>query len=194
MKAGGLRPLGCVILHGEEIMEATLSKRPPTSVSALVPKIKSLIAAGDRAGVRYYREAGVHLNKIKSEWEGYGFLEWAEETFGKSESQLSKWMRSAKLESPRHDATLSESLGHTSGSSVHRATAPILNRINVRALAQERQDREKESKIQRQLALQLIDIGYKALATKLHPDKQGGSTEAFQRLKEVRDRLKEVYS
>jgi hypothetical protein len=40
------------------------------------------------------------------------------------------------------------------------------------------------------LAMQLIDIGYKALATKLHPDK-GGSGDAMSRLNEVRDRLKQ---
>jgi DnaJ-class molecular chaperone len=40
------------------------------------------------------------------------------------------------------------------------------------------------------LAMQLIDIGYKALATKFHPDK-GGSRDAMSRLNEVRDRLKQ---
>lgn len=49
--------------------------------------------------------------------------------------------------------------------------------------------RVEERDAQRQLALQLIDIGYKALATKLHPDK-GGSRDAMSRLNQVRDRLK----
>jgi hypothetical protein len=49
--------------------------------------------------------------------------------------------------------------------------------------------REQERELQRKLALQLIDIGYKALASKLHPDK-GGSREAMSRLNAVRERLK----
>ena len=40
---------------------------------------------------------------------------------------------------------------------------------------------EKEAQIARALGLQLIDIGYKVLVTKLHPDK-GGSSEAMTRL------------
>jgi curved DNA-binding protein CbpA len=47
----------------------------------------------------------------------------------------------------------------------------------------------KERETQRTLSLQLIDIGYKVLATKLHPDK-GGSPEAMARLNQVRDALK----
>jgi hypothetical protein len=46
-------------------------------------------------------------------------------------------------------------------------------------------DREAE----RKLALQLINIGHKTLATELHPDK-GGSCEAMSRLNAIRNRLK----
>jgi hypothetical protein len=44
-------------------------------------------------------------------------------------------------------------------------------------------------KEQSELALRLIDIGYKALAMKLHPDK-GGSQDAMARLNLVRNRLR----
>lgn len=179
-------------------MNTALSKSPSKSVSIRVPKIRSLLKAGDDAGIRYYREAGVELNQAKAEWEGPGFMEWAVETFDRKETQLRRYM--SLPEAPRRGGTIRSALGASYGSSNHgrpgweRPVREVVNRINVRAMAQERQNREKEEKIQRQLALQLIDIGYKVLATKLHPDKQGGSTEAFQRLKEVRDRLKEVYS
>lgn len=53
----------------------------------------------------------------------------------------------------------------------------------------EREERELE----KALALKLIDIGYKALATKLHPDK-GGSAEAFQRLDRVKRKLRNSIS
>jgi hypothetical protein len=63
------------------------------------------------------------------------------------------------------------------------------NRQIIERLKQERQDKEQEDKLQRQLAFKLIDIGYKVLATKLHPDK-GGSREAMARLNKVRDILR----
>ena len=45
-------------------------------------------------------------------------------------------------------------------------------------------------KVRRDLAFKVIDIGFKVLATKLHPDK-GGSTEAMTRLNNIRQSLKE---
>jgi hypothetical protein len=38
----------------------------------------------------------------------------------------------------------------------------------------------------------MIDIGYKILSAKLHPDKAGGSHEAMTRLNAVRMRLKQA--
>jgi hypothetical protein len=52
-------------------------------------------------------------------------------------------------------------------------------------------NRVEEREAQRKLGLQLIEIGYKALASKLHPDKVGGSRDAMTRLNTVRDRLKQ---
>ena len=51
-------------------------------------------------------------------------------------------------------------------------------------------DRAKEQATKRKLGLQLIKAGYKALATKLHPD-MGGSTVAMVRLNQVRKLLKD---
>lgn len=36
---------------------------------------------------------------------------------------------------------------------------------------------------------QIIDAGFKAVAAKVHPDKPGGSKEAFQELGQARERL-----
>jgi hypothetical protein len=43
----------------------------------------------------------------------------------------------------------------------------------------------------RELALQMVDIGFKALAIKLHPDR-GGSHDEMERLNLVCDRLRQV--
>jgi hypothetical protein len=45
--------------------------------------------------------------------------------------------------------------------------------------------------LQHDLALKLIDIGYKALARELHPDHAGGSDDMMKHLHHVRDRLKQ---
>jgi hypothetical protein len=44
---------------------------------------------------------------------------------------------------------------------------------------------------QRQLGLELIDVGFRHLATKMHPD-TGGTTDAMALLIEVRDRLRQA--
>ena len=56
---------------------------------------------------------------------------------------------------------------------------------------QERQARDDEVRLHRELAEELIDIGYRTLATKLHPDR-GGSKIAMTRLNRIRDELKQI--
>ena len=65
-----------------------------------------------------------------------------------------------------------------------------VDKVNVTRLADERQSREHEIKLHRELALQIIDLGYRAMATRLHPD-AGGSRDAMSRLNTVRHELKE---
>jgi hypothetical protein len=57
-------------------------------------------------------------------------------------------------------------------------------------MAQQKQAKVDESKLMHELAMKLIDIGYKVLAMKLHPDRRGGSREAMERLNKVRKILK----
>src|SRR5678809_1540495 len=67
----------------------------------------------------------------------------------------------------------------------------IIGKVDTETLNLKRDELKKadEREAQRELAGRLIDIGYKVLAHKLHPDK-GGSREAMVRLNAVRDRLK----
>jgi hypothetical protein len=67
----------------------------------------------------------------------------------------------------------------------------ILGKIDLEALKQDALEKLQERALQRKLALSLVDIGYKALATKLHPDK-GGSAEAMARLNRVRKLLQDA--
>jgi hypothetical protein len=54
----------------------------------------------------------------------------------------------------------------------------------------EAQEKKEEARLQRELSEQLFEAGYKALATKLHPNK-GGSHEAMTRLNQVRTSLEQ---
>ena len=61
--------------------------------------------------------------------------------------------------------------------------------VDVDELSDENIPDSKEADLLRQLAVQIISLGYRALSFKLHPDR-GGSTEAMQRLNQVRTTLK----
>jgi hypothetical protein len=57
-----------------------------------------------------------------------------------------------------------------SGKDVRR----IVAQVDVDRLAKERQSREREAKLTKELGHTLIDIGYRVLAAKLHhPDREG---------------------
>jgi hypothetical protein len=66
-------------------------------------------------------------------------------------------------------------------------TAPeVQDQVKARAMREQIREEKREAELQRQLGVQMIDTGFKALATKLHPDHNGGSTEAMARLNQVR--------
>jgi hypothetical protein len=76
-------------------------------------------------------------------------------------------------------------------STQQQAFRRVLHEVSRGDFVQERQARDDEVKLHRELAVELVDIGYRALATKLHPDR-GGSKDAMGRLNLVRDELKQV--
>jgi hypothetical protein len=65
----------------------------------------------------------------------------------------------------------------------------VTNASRMEQERQESQARSEEKAKLHQLCRRIIDTGYKALATKLHPDK-GGSPEVMARLNRARDTLK----
>lgn len=56
----------------------------------------------------------------------------------------------------------------------------------------DRKDVERESRLRLKLATEIVDSGYRVLATQLHPDKAGGSHEAFARLADVAKHLRSL--
>jgi hypothetical protein len=86
----------------------------------------------------------------------------------------------------RHEKRMAESRAW-------RAWFDALTPEERKALREEPIRRAEDAKAQRKadskMALQLINLGYKAMAMMLHPDK-GGSTEGMARLVTIRNRMK----
>jgi hypothetical protein len=74
------------------------------------------------------------------------------------------------------------------GSKQQEAFRRVMRNLPRDDFVQERRARDDEIKLHRELAEELVDIGYRALATRLHPDR-GGSKDAMTRLNRVREEL-----
>jgi len=183
----------------------------------LVPLIKEDLKqeeeASRRARMPYMIAAGEKMLEAKPSFKGRAeeFHNWLRRNFNLSKTQAYHYMNLVPDETnsgiqnsvdPRDFPSLN-AYHKASGNPAHRDVTtrrdwhdPVkeaIGRVNVEALKQEALKRQEERALQRKLALSLIDIGYKALATKLHPDK-GGSREAMARLNRVRDLLRSAVS
>lgn len=186
--------------RGRQVSQA-LAERARSEIArplkVLVPLIKEELDAGNQAGLGHYRRAGEMLLEAKEQVEHGEWKAWVERNFDLSYATAARYMSFAKVSEKKPTATfgsLQQAIrSHESrSSSWHEPVKEIAARVNVEALARERQDKEKEERLMRQLAHQLIDIGYRVLSAKLHPDKAGGSSEAMSRLNNVRRILKEA--
>jgi hypothetical protein len=159
--------------------------------------------AAETATKPYQIAIGEKLLEAKGQQKHGEFSAWIQRHFDISLTQARRYMSvvptTFNIENNRPAATSLSTLlrdaGHEPrGHHGHGEYKPI-HEIAKRAaetqtrLRNEELSRAEEREAQRRLALQLIDIGYKALASKFHPDR-GGSREAMARLNEVRNRLK----
>lgn len=182
-------------------------KQVARPLRVLVPLIKDDLQQGDeaaeRAAMPYYEAAGEKLIEARAQSNATEFWDWARRNFGRSEKQCRLYMHLAEATEGRKNGTMAPSLrefqrerGENRPTPVHpqpwhEPVKKIIKDVDIELLNRRASElkRAEEREAQRELALQLIDIGYKALATKLHPDK-GGSRQAMARLNQVRDRLK----
>ena len=169
-------------------------------LKVLVPLIKEELAAGNRAGLEHYRQAGAMLSEAK-EQQPYGRGgTWLKQNFALSQETARQYMLLAagrrldgsevsnqRLESVRAALGRHEASAHTSW----RPALKAARDLDAELFAQEQQTEQNEIALHRELATELVDVGYKALATRLHPDR-GGSKDAMVRLKRVRDELMTV--
>lgn len=183
---------------------ATLAKRERETTIArplkiLVPLIQADIEQGDRAGMEYYADAGDKLIEVKESGQvaPHRWSAWVLTKFDRSERTCYRYMRYARLRCRGTAASisLSEMEGDTKRlrerRHAERAYKEAIRDVDTDIYKQERQTRVDETRLHREIAIELVDIGYKALATRLHPDR-GGSKDAMRRLNRVRDELKSV--
>lgn len=168
----------------------------------LVPLIKDELLEGDAAGLEHYRRAGEMLNEAKDQVAHGSWSSWLTKNFELSQNTANRYMRLARKFTAGEEfetdvgGGLHAAIGekHSKNISIKTKLKPLfeaVDRVNVKRLVDERQTRDDEIKLHRELALQLIDLGYRALATRLHPDR-GGSRDAMGRLNLVRDELKSI--
>lgn len=170
-------------------------------LDVLVPLIKEDVGMAETAGAEYYRAAGAKLQEARSQVERGRFRKWLHENFAFNVSTAYRWMdlagkmeflRARNPEAPpaktQSEVVDKRHPGHRPN--WHKPVQQVVDRVNVESLREQIHGRKEEKKLQRALGLQLIDIGYKVLASKLHPDHKGGSEEAMTRLNAVRKLLK----
>jgi hypothetical protein len=180
--------------------EARTVARP---LKVLIPMIQSELQQGNSAGREHYRHAGEMLIEAKDQV-GHGqWTKWLSKNFDLSRSTAAVYMQWARQEDlsrgarQRPYASLREMRGDTERVREDRQSKQqqdfrrVLRDVARDDFVQERQARNHEVQLHRELAEELVDIGYRALATRLHPDR-GGSKDAMSRLNRVRDELKEI--
>lgn|SRR5262245_16534941 len=172
-------------------------------LKVLIPLIQGELQMGNEAGHEHYRHAGQMLIEAKEQVGYGGWGRWLAKNFDLSHRQANEYMRWAR----EHDenrgaaakvtyASLRAMSGHTERARENRQSTQqqafrrVLRDVARDDFVQERQARDDEIKLHRELAEELIDLGYRALATRLHPDR-GGTKDAMTRLNRVRDELKQ---
>lgn len=159
-------------------MKAAVMKRPQLGLSAL-PELVLRIRSNAARGEECRREVGSDLIQAKrivpkGEW----FL-WLEDNFAWSIRTAQEYMELA-----RRGGRVERKI--RPDQELRKTTSRIAGSINFAAQRKEHEDEQKERQLMRTLSHKLIDIGFRMLAAKLHPDKPTGSKEAYQRLSEVK--------
>jgi Protein of unknown function (DUF3102) len=163
----------------------------------LVPLIQEELEDGNRAGLEHYCKAGELLLEAREQVAEFKWGKWLKANFALSRQTAYNYMTLA--ERIREDPDLvNTSLQSMFGivrpkeqqrRKAQRAAFKLHKSVALFDAA--RQARAEETRLHRILAVELIDVGFKALATRLHPD-HGGSDMAMRRLNKVRRELKSV--
>src|SRR5215831_16584335 len=144
-------------------------------LKVLVPLIQSELQQGNTAGHGHYRRAGEMLIEAKGQVAYGGWGRWLTKNFDLSHRQANEYMRWAReYDQNRGGAAKISSLRQMSGHTERRreerqsdqqqAFRRVLRDVARDDFIQERQARDDEIKLHRELAEELVDLGYRALA------------------------------
>jgi hypothetical protein len=171
------------------------------TLKVLIPMIQSELQQGNSAGLEHYRQAGEMLIEAKDQLAHGAWGPWLAKNFDMVARTAQQYMRLAREirsgDSQSSYRSIREMTGQTERAREERNSKQqqnfrkVLRDVARDDFVQQRQAQDVEIKLHRKIAEDLVDAGYRALATRLHPDR-GGSKEAMARLNRVRDELKEV--
>lgn len=184
-------------------MSTAVAARTKTQIArpltTLVPLIQLELSAGNNAGLEHYRRAGEMLLEAREQVATFKWGKWLTKNFDLSRPTAYRYMTLAQRirDEPDIVSPSRQTMRDITEPNLRAARArwrPVFEaakKIDVDAFAEARQVATDERQLHRDLALELIDIGYKALAVKLHPDR-GGSKDAMRRLNRVREELTRI--
>lgn len=173
-------------------------------LKVLIPLIQTELQMGNNAAHDHYRRAGEMLIEARDLITYGSWGKWLTKNFALSRQTASVYMQWARSYQDNLSAdsrqtvyrSLNDMRGSTERARENRQSKQqqdfrrVLREVARDEFVQERQARDAEVKLHRELAEELVDLGYRALATRLHPDR-GGSKDAMARLNRVRDELRQ---
>jgi hypothetical protein len=178
----------------EQVAATHAERQIARPLHVLVPLIKDDLTAALLAGMPYHRAAGEKLLEAKEQLPHGSFGAWVNRNFQINLRMAQYYMSLVKTEKrtevrfstmDEFRRYLGEDRGHHDLDALRQAALE-----SAAVLRQAELERTTRYEQKLKLAKQLIDIGYKVLAAKLHPDK-GGSPEAMTLLNEIRSELKQ---
>ena len=183
-------------------LQKSNNKELARPLKVLVPLIKDDLkdrkTLRDGASFELETKIGEELIEAKSQLTATQWGNWLRKNFQLSQETARTWMRAAdKFHAGVEFATLSHAKGDMRKGHEAPWSTPVKERAEqarrqMEIFAKQERGRAEERNAERRLGLQIIDIGFKVLATKLHPDKMNGSHEAMRRLNAERARLKQA--
>ena len=181
--------------------------RPLTDLVLLINQELEAGTQAEESKMTHYRNVGELMLEAKAQLEHGKFMPWIKTHFHMSQPHASHYMNLAKHEkqnlgTPKF-SSISDFVRKTSNPDYNKPHTvrpaawdePVKKTMDdpelIERIRRDTQSKLKESRLVRELGLKLIDIGYKVLSTKVHPDK-GGNHDAMRRLNHVRDLLKKA--
>ena len=169
-------------------------------LKVLVPLIRQDIRGGEKAGVPYFIAAGEKLLEAKPQVAHGEWDVWVRKNFNRTRQTVAAWMRLAKakrkasfpFEQPRTLSGFTQPMRTSHRAKWHAPIVEAMKRAHPHLVERKPVALETEASMKRRLAYELINIGYRVLATKLHPDKGNKSSDGMLRLNEVRATLKRL--